>query len=135
MTQEALAKAEEECAADAPARAALRAVAALEREEEDREFVGALSEAILARYPACPPDETRRIAAHTGRRSSGRIGRSAAGQALEAPAVDLAVIAHVRHEHTNYDELLMRGTARFDARALVREKIDSVLAQWAGAVK
>ena len=32
VTQEALAKAEEECAADAPARAALRAVAALERE-------------------------------------------------------------------------------------------------------
>ena len=26
-------------------------------------------------------------------------------------------------EHTNYDELLMRGTERLDARALVREKV------------
>ena len=38
-------------------------------------------------------------------------------------AVDLAVKAHIRHAHTNYDELLMRGTERLDARALVREKI------------
>jgi hypothetical protein len=47
--------------------------------------------------------------------------------------VDLAVRAHVRHAHTNYDELLMGGTERLDARAQVREKIDRVLAEWAGA--
>ena len=47
-------------------------------------------------------------------------------------AVDLAVRAHVRHAHTNYDELLMAGTDRLDARAQVREKIDRVLAEWSG---
>ena len=129
---EALARAEEECAADAPARAAARASAALAREEEDREFVTALTQAILERHPGCPPDEARRIAAHTGRRSSGRVGRSAAGRELDPRAVDLAVIAHIRHEHTNYDELLMRGTDRTDARALVREQIDRKLAKWSG---
>jgi len=46
--------------------------------------------------------------------------------------VDLAVRAHVRHAHTNYDELLMAGTDRLDARAQVREKIDRVLAEWSG---
>jgi len=40
--------------------------------------------------------------------------------------------AHIRHEHTNYDGLLMSGTERLDARALVREAIDRVLAEWSG---
>ena len=133
VTEEALAKAEDECAADAPERAAARSRAALARQEDDREFVAALAQAILQRYPACPADEARRIAAHAGCRSSGRVGRSAAGRALDAKAVDLAVIAHIRHTHTKYDELLMRGTERLDARALVREGIDRVREQWSGA--
>jgi hypothetical protein len=132
VTEEALAKAGEECAADAPARAAARERAALARPEEDREFVAALTRAILQRHPGCPAAEARRIAEYAGRRSSGRVGRSAAGRALDASAVDLAVMAHLRHEHTNYDELLMRGTERLDARARVREGIDRVLAEWSG---
>jgi len=130
VTEEALARAEDECAADAPERAAARSRAALVRQEEDAEFVAALVQAILQRYPRCPADEARRIAEHTGRRSSGRVGRSAAGRALDVAAVDLAVIAHIRHEHTQYDELLMRGTERLDARAQIREGIDRVLAKW-----
>jgi hypothetical protein len=39
VTEEALAKAEEECVTDASARAAARGRAALARQEEDREFV------------------------------------------------------------------------------------------------
>jgi hypothetical protein len=132
VTEEALAKAEEECVTDAPARAAARGRAALARQEEDREFVSALAQAILQRHPGCPTEEARRIAEHTGCRSSGRVGRSAAGRVLDASAVDLAVIAHIRHERTDYDELLMSGTERLDARALVREAIDRVLAEWSG---
>src|ERR1039457_4280027 len=45
VAEEALARAEDECAADAPARAAARARAAVVREEEDREFVAALTQA------------------------------------------------------------------------------------------
>ena len=133
VTEEALARAEEECAADAPERAAARARATVVRQEEDRDFIAALTGAILQHYPGCPADEARRIAEHTGCRSSGRVGRSAAGRALDATAVDLAVIAHIRHSHTNYDELLMGGTARLDSRALVREKIDRVLEKWSRA--
>jgi hypothetical protein len=51
VTEDGLAKAEDECAADAPARAAARARASIQRQEEDCEFVGALAAAIAQRYP------------------------------------------------------------------------------------
>jgi hypothetical protein len=60
------------------------------------------------------------------------VGRSAAGRALDESAVRLAVIARIRHAHTNYDEFLMCGVARLEARAQVREKIDRVLEKWSG---
>jgi len=130
VTEEALAKAEAECAADAPARAAARARAGESRQADDHEFVDALTEAILTQYPACPRDEARRIAQHAGQRGSGRVGRSAAGRAFDPRAIDLAVIASVRHNHTEYDELLMKGTNRLEARLLVHEKIDQILTEW-----
>ena len=130
VSEDALLKAEQECTEDAPQRAQARARAAIARSAEDGLFVEALADAVLKRYPACPAAEARQIAEHTGRRSSGRVGRSAAGRALENPAIDLAVIAHVRHTHTNYDGLLMSGTGRIEARAQVREEIDRVLRRW-----
>ena len=42
----------------------------------------------------------------------------------------LAVIASVRHQDTGYDELLMAGVPRGEARARVRPDIDRVLAAW-----
>jgi len=55
------------------------------------------------------------------------VGRSALPGAGVASG-EAAVMAHIRHEHTNYDELLMGVTERFEARALVREQMDRVLA-------
>lgn len=133
VAAEALDQAEDECAADAPERAAARARAAIQRVDEDREFVVAMTKEILGQYPACPADEARRIAAHTALRDSGRVGRSAAGRELDPRAIKLAVVAHIRHAHTNYDRLLMQGASRLDARILVREKIDQVLVKWRSA--
>jgi hypothetical protein len=42
----------------------------------------------------------------------------------------LAVIASVRHQDTGYDELLMAGVSRGEARARVRPDIDRILAAW-----
>jgi hypothetical protein len=42
----------------------------------------------------------------------------------------LAVIAHIRHEHTRYDELLMKSGNRQLARAEVRPKIEETLGRW-----
>jgi len=132
VTKQAIARAEDECAADAPERAAARARAAVARDEEEREFVDDFTAAIRRRYPACPTTEAREIAAHAGLKHSGRVGRSAAGRELEPAAIDLAVVARIRHTHTDYDKLLMRGIERLDARAQVRDQIERVLEKWRG---
>jgi hypothetical protein len=61
------------------------------------------------------------------------VGRSEAAKRFDEESITLAVVAHVRHTKTAYDDLLMRGMDRHDARTLVREKIDRVLEQWQGA--
>ena len=127
---DAIERAEQECLADAEARERRRIRAIVRRDEEDNEFVDELAQAIRDQFPACPPDRAARIARHAGERSSGRIGRTAAGRALDPVAVRLAVVASVRHEDTPYDELLMGGVARFDARDMVRPAIDEILERW-----
>lgn len=126
----AIERAEQECLANSDARERRRIRAAIRRDEEDTRFVDELAVAIRTQFPACPPDRALRIARHAGERSSGRIGRTSAGRALDPAAVRLAVVASVRHEDTNYEELLMRGIARFDARDMVRAAIDVILDRW-----
>ena len=131
VTPEAIERAEQECEADADKRAELREKAAVRRQADDRELVAAMTQLIAERYPGCPADEARRIAEHTAQRGSGRVGRSAAGRALDPQAVDLAVVAWIRHHHTDYDSLLMGGSDRSDARDMIRGDLSRVLAEWA----
>ena len=70
------------------------------------------------------------IATHTAARGSGRVGRSAAGRALDDAAVTLAVVAFIRHRYTRYDELRMRGTGRAWARQQVQPRIEEMLDTW-----
>ena len=63
-------------------------------------------------------------------RSSNRIGRTAQAKEFSREAVQLAVIAHIRHAETNYDELLMLGFDRFEARSEVKRKVTSTLYEW-----
>lgn len=130
VTAEAIAQAERECLSDADRRAAQRERGAERRKAEDATLVRDLAGVVLRLYPGCPADEAERIAAHTARRGSGRVGRSAAGRNLREDSVRLAVIAHIRHEHTGYDDLLMTGTPRQDARRMITARIDKVLAAW-----
>jgi hypothetical protein len=94
------------------------------------EFVARFAAEIAQLYPGCPAERTAAIALHAGQRGSGRVGRSAAGRDLDERAVTLAVVASVRHLDTDYDDLLMSGVARADARERVRQAIDNVLAAW-----
>lgn len=130
VTSEAIAMAESECAADAPERAARRVKDAERREVEDRNFVAEFTVSILQQFPVCPMDEARLIAAHAAVRGSGRVGRTAAAKELAADAIKLAVIASIRHRHTNYDTLLMNGVARQEARRQIQSKIESILHAW-----
>ncbi len=131
VEEAALARAEEECLADAEARERRREREAERRAREDQEYVARFAAAVRAQYPACPPGRARLIAEHACRKYSGRVGRSAAAKALAAEAVHLAVVAHVRHTETNYDELLSRGMERRLARAEVEDQVARVLARWA----
>ena len=58
------------------------------------------------------------------------MGRSAAAKTFDEQAVRLAVIAHIRHRETNYDELLGKGWFRGEARAHVRDRVDQISESW-----
>ncbi|MFD3679694.1 DUF2293 domain-containing protein [Streptomyces sp. NPDC058613] len=126
----ALARAERACLADAAARARRRERDRLRRAAEDVRFTAAFAAEIRRLFPGCPADRTLAIAAHASVRGSGRVGRSAAGRALDEPAVSAAVRAAVRHVDTEYDALLMAGVPRFAARARLAARIDAVLDGW-----
>jgi hypothetical protein len=126
----ALELAEEQCLADEDVRARRRERSQERRVLEDVDFQRRLAAEILRLFPACPAARAQAIAEHAGTRRSGRVGRSAAGRALEEEAVTLAVVASVRHEDTSYDELLMAGVDRRQARDQVREQLDKVLTRW-----
>jgi hypothetical protein len=130
VEEEALEKAEEECLADSEVRAVRRQRARERADERDRDYVRRFALAILQRYPDCPAGSPEQIAAHACERYSGRIGRSAAAKALSEEAVDLAVRAHIRHRHTSYDDLLMTGWNRDEAREAVRDEVDAVAGAW-----
>ncbi len=127
---EAIQQAEAECAADAPERAARRAKDAERRVVEDQDFVSEFTQTILADFPGCPAEEARLIAEHAAVRGSGRVGRTAAAKALDATAIKLAVIASIRHRHTDYDSMLMKGVDRREARQRIQPTIERVLAHW-----
>ncbi|MGW7416429.1 DUF2293 domain-containing protein [Streptomyces sp. NPDC054863] len=130
VEEAALARAESACLADADARARRRARDADRRAVEDTRFTAAFTEAVRTLFPGCPPERARAIAAHASVRGSGRVGRSAAGRALDEGAVTAAVRASVRHDDTPYDALLMAGAARREARTRVAEAIEAVLEVW-----
>ena len=123
--------AEAACLADAEARARRRARDAGRRAAEDVRFTSALTAEILRLFPCCPAERARDIAEHSSVRGSGRVGRSAAGRALDEFAVTAAVRASVRHLDTEYDALLMARVPHNRARARVAAAIDAVLASWA----
>ncbi|MEU6893558.1 DUF2293 domain-containing protein [Streptomyces sp. NPDC046557] len=130
VEEEALAGAERACLADADARARRRARDRLRRAAEDTRFTAAFAAEILRLFPGCPADRAQAIAAHASLRGSGRVGRTAAGRALDEQAVSVAVRAAVRHLDTEYDALLMAGVPRFTARARLAPRIDAILDAW-----
>ena len=130
VEEEALRSAEDECLTGAEARASRRNREADRRVELDAAFVAGFAARIRQLFPGCPPDRAERIASHACEKYSGRVGRSAAAKRLDEEAVQLGVVAHVRHHETRYDELLACGLDRWDARDRVREEVDRVLSRW-----
>ncbi len=132
VEEPALNRAEDECLKDKDVRERRRVRNALRRVELDLAYVKRFAEAIQQLYPRCPSKTSQSIAQHACLIHSGRVGRSAAAKAFDEEAIRLAVAAHVRHVETPYDEYLMSGWDRIDARCEVEEKVQFVLDQWQG---
>ena len=130
VEEEAIIRAEAECESDAGQREIRRAMAADRRAELDQGYLALFAARVRDLYPACPAGRERIIAEHACRKYSGRVGRSAAAKELDDVAVELAVIAHIRHRESSYDQLLLAGSERRQARDEVRGQIEKVLAQW-----
>ncbi len=130
VESKALERAEKECLGDEERRLIARARAALSREQAESRYVTQFAEKILALYPGCPLSEAQDIATHACLKYSGRVGRSAAAKQFNEEAIDLAVKAHVRHTHTQYDRLLAQGIERRDARSAVADAVSDVVNRW-----
>ena len=130
VEERALELAEDECLADADLRARRREREAERRAELDETFVDRFAASIREAFPRLATGREQKIAEHACLKYSGRIGRSALGKQMDEHAVRLAVIAHIRHNETNYDELLGRGWERSDARRAVAAAVDEILIYW-----
>ncbi|HEV3389261.1 MAG TPA: DUF2293 domain-containing protein [Solirubrobacteraceae bacterium] len=130
VEEPALDQAEADCLADAELRARRRERDALRRAEDDLELHTRMAAKIASLFPGCPAERAHEIARHAAARGSGRVGRSAGGRHLEEWALELAVTASVRHRDTAYDELLMSGVERSEAREGVADDVARIIATW-----
>lgn len=126
----ALEQAEQECLADSEVRARRREREAVRRAEVDRHYVEQFAARVRQLFPGCPPGREQAIAEHACLKYSDRIGRTAAAKELDERAVQLAVIAHIRHVETPYDVLLGQGLDRREARAKIATQVEQVVAAW-----
>ncbi len=130
VEEAALQRAEQECLADGEIRARSREREAERRADLDQEYVTRFAARLRELFPNCPSGREQVIAEHACQKYSGRVGRSAGAKSLDEGFIRLAVIAHIRHAETKYDELLSRGMDRSLARDKVAEEVDKILDYW-----
>jgi len=132
VEEAALEQAEAECLGDSEIRERRNERARERRAEFDEQYVQEFGTQIRALFPNCPPGREQVIAEHACLKYSGRVGRSAAAKNFDDEMITLAVMAHLRHRETNYDQLLGQGSLRHDARAEVRDRIEEIAEKWRG---
>ncbi|MBC8507773.1 MAG: DUF2293 domain-containing protein [Chloroflexi bacterium] len=130
VEEAALQRAEQECLEDADVRARRNERQAERRDELDQEYVSSFAKRVHELFPNCPAGREQIIAEHACQKYSGRVGRSAQAKSLDEKSILLAVIAHIRHAETNYDELLAQGMERSLARDEVQHDIERIIACW-----
>jgi hypothetical protein len=82
----------------------------------------AIGRALAALIPLAPYADTEPIRAEAGSHHMKTLPPQV--------AVWLATVAHVRHQHTDYDRLLDEGYDRESARFFVVDAINDVLTRW-----
>ncbi|KAK3374847.1 hypothetical protein B0H63DRAFT_257353 [Podospora didyma] len=112
---------------DNKATASKRATAVQKR---DAALEGNFEEAIMEHFPNTPKEEVSRIIKQALQKHSRRVGRT--GKVEVREKVMLAVRAHIRHRHTEYDQLLRGGVGREEARRRILSKLNEVARSWGG---
>ncbi|CDX04899.1 Uncharacterized conserved protein (DUF2293) [Desulfitobacterium hafniense] len=130
VENQALQKAQEECLSDEDRREKQREYNAKRRELQETQYIKDFAQRIRELYPHCPEGREFEIAEHACQKYSGRVGRSSSAKEMDEHAIRFAVVAHIRHVETNYDELLMAGCHKLDAREQVKDRIDRVMSEW-----
>ncbi|MFE0015123.1 DUF2293 domain-containing protein [Mesorhizobium sp. NPDC059054] len=82
----------------------------------------AIAKALTALLPLAPYADMERI-----RTEAGAVHMKTLPPGI---AVWLATIAHVRHQHTDYEKLLSEGYDRDSARFFVVDQTNEVLTRW-----
>lgn len=129
---DAIKLAKAECQADSFERAEKRQKAAVKREKDDIEYIQIFSKNIRLMYPFLPADREMAIAKHACEKYSGRVGRTAAAKEFDEEMIRKAVIAHIRHNETGYDDLFGKGKLKRDIRLEVKPHIEAILRRWQG---
>ncbi|KAK1749359.1 hypothetical protein QBC47DRAFT_426794 [Echria macrotheca] len=113
--------------ADHKATAAKRASAV---DKRDAAICARFEKAVMNVFPGIPRQSLPLIVAHAAKKRSGRVGRT------ETVGLDhkakLAVWAHIRHCHTDYDGLLKNGEDREVARGKVANIVNELSIKWGG---
>ena len=81
-----------------------------------------IAEALTLLLPGAPYSDIEAIRADAGSKHMRELPPSI--------AVWLATVAHVRHQHTDYEQLLAEGYDRDAARFFVIERTNEVLTLW-----
>ena len=130
VEEQALAEAEKECLADAEVRERRRQRQADYEAERDHQYIARFAARVRELYPQCPAGREMTIAEHACQKYSGRVGRTASAKSLTDQSVDLAVIAHIRHVETKYDQLLGRCWDRDEVRANIADEVSRIRMEW-----
>ncbi|RFU78536.1 hypothetical protein TARUN_3687 [Trichoderma arundinaceum] len=99
-------------------------------QKRDAATEDAFEKAIRKLFSKIPKQDLATILKRTLRKRSGRVGRTGKLD-LEKKAY-LAVQAHIRHCHTDYDKLTKATQDRDAARRAIREKVSKLLVEWGG---
>lgn len=100
------------------------------RRAQQEERVAVFAAAIRELFPGCPPGEGDRIARYSCKTRTGRVGCVASRQGYLSEAVELAVVAHLRHRFSSYERLLGEGQTREQAREACRVEVSRLLKLW-----
>ncbi|KAJ4406053.1 hypothetical protein N0V82_010199 [Gnomoniopsis sp. IMI 355080] len=114
-----------------------RATRAANVDRRDNSIKNHFEQVILREFPRLPRQDLPKILEKALEKRSGKVGRT--GQLSDQKKAQLAVRAHIRHRHTQYEKLLKglrredkgEGKAKNLARKTVQSQVDELAARWA----